>query len=202
MTLFTKALLLLAALILSATAVFAQDQQLPDLPPEVGTTTVEPLTRDQALDLLSDRLLPTDQAALDNFRQTTSTTGQLLLVQQVGAQNTGITNQIGLGNVAALYQVGDNNVTAMLQQGNDNVIGIWLNGSDNQLDVQQLGDRNVYLLEFIGDGLGLGEALPAIQIGNDNQAVQFGQGTQPYGVVQIGSGIEMTIEHIPGGGAP
>jgi hypothetical protein len=141
-------------------------------------------------------LLESESQALIGF--SLGTQGNLALVRQTGLDNlsgrnnTAEIDQSGAGNLAVLLQLGDENTTTLLQDGNGNVFGARLAGSNNTLDVEQEGNNNLYLLDHVGDNL---DIAPGIQQGDNNQAVQVGEVSQPFGVQQYGDGLRMIIRH-------
>ena len=121
--------------------------------------------------------------------------GNTAVVDQRGTGNVVSIVQSGSRNVAAVYQEGSANWVRAVQEGNGNLFGAWLVGSSNALELVQRGDDNRYLLDFVGDDL----SHQVVQIGNGLRAVQYGEGSLPFGIRQEGTGMEIRIEH--GGGS-
>jgi hypothetical protein len=162
-------------------------------PPTKGTA----VTAEGAFNTIQDfGLLEAEGQALTGF--SLGTQGNLALVRQTGLEtlsgigNTAEIDQRGAGNLAVLLQLGDGNVTTLLQRGAGNVFGARIAGSDNTLDVEQTGVDNLYLLDYAGDGQVIE---PTIQRGVDNQVVQTGPVSQPFGVEQYGNGQRLIIRH-------
>jgi hypothetical protein len=166
-------------------------------------TTATPLTTEEAFDTILDFGLSAPEVqALDAF--SLGAQGNLALVRQegfgvfLGVGNSAIVDQSGSGNITVLLQQGDGNFTSTRQVGDDNVIGVRLRGANNQLGttagpgIQQLGNDNVYLLDFAGDSEVIA---PTLQDGSGNQVVQIGTAAAPFGVQQYGNGLRMIIRH-------
>lgn len=169
----------------------------------VQSTTATPLTVEETYDTILDfGLSDVEVEAFTEF--SLGTPGNLALVRQtgfeaaVGFNNNVVVDQSGEGNLAVLLQQGDGNFTSALQLGNGNVIGVRLRGTNNQLGssaapgIEQLGDDNVYLLDYTGNGQTIA---PTTQMGNGNQVVQLGETAAPFGVQQYGDGMRMIIRH-------
>ena len=164
----------------------------------VQSTNEPAISAEDAFDTIQEfGLLEAEGQALTGF--SLGVQGNLALVRQTGLDNlTGSGNaaeidQGGAGNLAVLLQRGDNNLATLLQRGDGNVFGVQIVGSNNSLDgVEQLGSNNFYLLDYAGNGQTIA---PTIQQGNDNQVVQTGDVSQPFGVQQYGDGLRMIIRH-------
>jgi hypothetical protein len=161
------------------------------IPVETGGTTDDDITRSEALDLILDRLQPSDRPALQAYL-TAATAGHFFLGSQSGSENTALVDQFGDANIAVLNQYGTGNSTTAIQNGSRNLFGIWLTGDNNQLQVEQYGNENIYLLEFTGSGL---DVPPILQQGEMNQALQIGMIREPFGISQRGNGMSIIIEH-------
>jgi hypothetical protein len=116
----------------------------------------------------------------------------------VGQDNVAAVGQFGGANLSVVIQEGAANTTSSVQAGQGNVVGVRLRGVGNHLGtasqpgVLQIGEGNLYLLDFAGDHQTIA---PTTQIGMDNQVVQLGNVTAPLGVQQVGNGMRMIIRH-------
>lgn len=181
-------------LCLTIRPVWAQDAGTSEVfVPQVAPST-EPISREDAMQLVRERLVPQDQHLLDDYLRTRLPQGgHFGLIHQDGAANLAVMDQDGASNLAVMMQHGSGNTTQLTQHGTGNIYGAWLTGNDNRLNVTQHGDANTYLLEFAGNGLAFEHE--AIQVGAGNQAVQLGTGTVPFGIEQRGDGMTLIIRH-------
>lgn len=198
-----RALLTALAFLIAALPASAQEseQEITTLIEQeaiVQATNEPAVTAEGAFNTIQDfGLLEAEGEALTGF--SLGVQGNLALVRQTGldnlagSDNAAEIDQRGAGNLAVLLQRGDNNLTTLLQRGTGNVIGVQITGSNNTLDgVDQRGANNLYLLDYAGDGQTI---LPTIQRGVDNQVVQTGPVSQPFGVEQYGNGQRLIIRH-------
>lgn len=158
---------------------------------ESEITTDDDVTRDEALELILDRLSPSNRPTLETFL-TAPTAGHFFLGEQNGTGNTALVEQYGDANIAVLLQNGTDNRTTAIQNGSRNLFGAWLTGDENQLRVEQYGNENIYMLDFTGSGL---NPPPVVQQGDMNQAFQIGVISTPFGIQQRGTGMRLLIEH-------
>lgn len=172
--------------------VLTEDDLLPAL-------SLEPLTADEALRTLRDRLQldAAERQLLDGF--SLGLQRNLVLVRQEGDGNLAVVEQLGEANLAALLQFGVGNAVVAEQIGRGNLLGVQITGDGNRLGAEgapgvlQFGDGNLYLLEYTGSG----RDLPAArQLGDGNQLVQTGVTALPFAVEQRGGAV-LIIRHDP-----
>jgi hypothetical protein len=156
------------------------------------------LTPDAAIDDIRSGLLDpsSTEADLLNGFTLSDQEGNLTLLRQDGDNNQAVIDQSGAGNLAVLLQLGSNITTNATQDGSGNVFGVRLSGDNLDLGgpdgVRQIGDNNVYLLDYEGSAEQLA---PTTQVGVDNRVVQLGNVSQPFGVQQFGNGQRLIIRH-------
>ena len=155
------------------------------------------LTPEEAVEEIRSGLLDlnaSESEFLNGFTLTDQ--GNLVLLRQEGSDNQAIIDQSGAGNLAVLLQLGNSITTRATQNGTGNVFGVRLSGDNLDLGgpdgVTQIGDNNVYLLDYEGSAQQLA---PTTQVGVDNRVVQIGNVSQPFGVEQRGDGMRMIIRH-------
>ena len=146
-----------------------------------------------ALDMLFG-ILPTSNPLFLSALQQQTVTNTAIVHQGAGTTgNVAGLTQRGTGNLAVLFQLGSRNEVDLVQEGNNNLFGVRLGSDDNLLNVAQIGNRNVYLLDYKG-AAPLNEP-NVIQEGNGNRAVQTGVGSTLFGIQQRGNGMNITIRH-------
>jgi hypothetical protein len=156
------------------------------------------LTPDAAIEEIRSGLLDpgSTEADLLNGFALSDQEGNLTLLRQEGSDNQAVIDQSGAGNLAVLLQLGSNITTRATQAGSGNVFGVRLSGDNLDLGgpdgVRQIGDNNVYLLDYEG---GAEQLAPTTQVGVDNRVVQIGNVSQPFGVQQFGNGQRLIIRH-------
>ena len=185
------ALLLLPVAALAQADAPATQEEAQIVQEVIGSTSAQPVTPQEAFDEIRGfGLSEREGGALDAF--SLASQGNLALIRQEGADNEALLDQSGSGNLAVLLQLGVGNATTARQIGTGHVFGVRIDGNYNELDVLQEGSDNTYLLDYVGDG----QTLPsAVQSGVGNQAVQIGEIATPFGVQQVGNGMQMIIRH-------
>ncbi len=194
-----RLLLLTFVLLLPALPAAAQDgstssevfvQQAAEHVPQPTSQRAAPVSRQEALDLLHDRLAGRGSNALEAYLGA-GRNGNFALVTQEGQDNVALMNQEGARNLAVMAQQGAGNITRLSQQGAGNIYGSWLEGSGNLLELTQDGNDNVYLFAVQGNN----HEHVVDQIGDNLQTIQLGATQQPASVQQIGSDMQVIIEH-------